>query len=268
MRRSRRSAVQKYHDRVAPSYDDSYIDAFWQWHDALTWDYLKSFLPRDLSAHVIDLGCGTGTWGAKLANSGFRVTSVDVSGRMIDRARKKIEREAGADSNEFIRADLSDLSVLPAGRFALAVAMGEPIGCTPSPGQTLRQIRRILTGDGILVATFDNRLAAIDFYLGQGDPRALAHFLRDGKTHWLTKDEQERFPIVTYAPGQLRALVEAAGFAVLDLVGKTVLPMRHHRQLLATGGERRNWARVEKTLCRDPAAMGRAAHLQVACRVR
>ena len=33
----------------------------------------------------------------------------------------------------------------------------------------------------MLVATFDNRLAALDFYLERGDPREMEEFLRTGR---------------------------------------------------------------------------------------
>ncbi len=267
MSKPRRSPVQKYHDRVAGKYDHSYEDAYWRWHDALTWDYLKPHLPRDMSARVLDLGCGTGKWGAKISKSGYAVTSVDISGKMLNQARRKIEDEIGADDACFLQADLCDLSELPSAEFALAVAMGDPIGCTKAPAKALKEVRRVLTDDGVLVATFDNRLAAVDFYLSGGDRAAFTRFLRDGKTHWLTRDADEQFPIHTYGPGDLRRLIEGTGFEVLDLLGKTVLPMRHYRGLLATPADRRSWAKVEKSLCRDAAAMGRASHLQVACRV-
>lgn len=267
MSRSKRSAVQRYHDRVAGCYDDSYDDAYWQWHNALTWDYLKPYLPRDLGATLLDLGCGTGIWACKLLKSGYRVGCVDISAKMLDQARMKIEQMGGGKRATFIQADLCDLSALPTGEVALAVAMGDPIGCTESPGLALKQIRRVLTDDGVLVATFDNRLAAIDHYLTLGDSGSMAQFLRDGKTNWLTKDTEERFPIATFGPGDLQELLETAGFRVLDMIGKTVLPMRHHRHLLATSEDRRRWAKIEKSLCRDPSAIGRASHLQVACRV-
>lgn len=267
MSKSRRSAVQKYHDRVASRYDHSYDDVFWQWHDALTWDYLKPFLPRDMSAEVVDLGCGTGKWATRLLKSGYTVTCVDISHRMLDQVRGKIEQQGGSARATFVQADLCDLSALPADRYALAIALGEPIGCTQSPRRAMKQIRRILRNDGTLVATFDNRLAAIDHYLTAGDARTLSRFLRDGKTQWLTKDRDERFPIVTCAPGDVINLVGSAGFEMLDLVGKTVLPMRHYRHLLETPEARRQWAKIEKTLCRDRYAIGRASHLQAACRV-
>jgi hypothetical protein len=70
-----------------------------------------------------------------------------------------------------------------------------------------------------------------------------------------------------FDPGDVTALLEAAGLEVVDMVGKTVLPMRHFRQLLATSEDRRMWAKVEKSLCRNPWAIGRASHVQVVCRV-
>jgi hypothetical protein len=78
----------------------------------------------------------------------------------------------------------------------------------------------------------------------------------------------ERFPIHTYSPGQVTKLLERAGFEVVDLIGKTVLPMRHHREMLADSQARRTWMKMEKRLWRDPAAIGRAAHLQIVGRAK
>ncbi len=267
MGKSRRTSVQKYHDRVAGKYDHSYDDGYWKWHDALTWDYLKPFLPRDLRAPVIDLGCGTGKWGAKVAKSGYDVTFLDISPKMVDQARKKLEETTPSARAEFVQADLCDMRKLDSGAFALAVAFGDPIGCASAPAKAMKEIRRILTDDGVLVATFDNRFSAIDYYLSRGDPAELTRFLRNGRTHWLTRDADEQFEIFTYSPSEVRALVETAGFDVIDMVGKTVLPMRAHRAMLDSSEKRKVWAKIEKKLCRDMAAIGRASHIQVACRV-
>lgn len=273
--RRRKSSVQRYHDRVAGRYDHSYDDAFWKWHDDLTWDYLRPCLPRNANAEVADLGCGTGKWGLRLLKSGFRVTFVDISPAMLDQARAATIPAAASrdhdtaqppDKATFLRADLADLSAISENRFALAVAFGEPIGCTASPPETLRGIHRILQPGGVLVATFDNRLAALDYYLAEGDPGKLSRFLRDGRTHWLTKDAAEQFPLVTVSPRELQRWVTDAGFELLSLHGKTVLPMRHHRERLADPAARRTWAAIEKRLATDPDALPRAPHLQIACR--
>ncbi len=266
MSRPKRPAVQRYHDRVAPRYDHSYDDDYWKWHDALTWDYLKPYLPRDANSAVLDLGCGTGKWGAKLAKSGFAVTSVDISIRMIDQARKKIAPLDLHEKCSYLQADLCDLSELPQDSFALAVAFGDPIGCTDSPKKAMKQIRKHLIDGGLLVATFDNRLAAIDFYLKQANADTLKRFLRHGKTHWLTRDQDERFTIHTFTASGVRTLAAASGFELVEMVGKTVLPMRHYRNLLDTPQARRTWAGIEKKLARDADALGRAAHLQAVLR--
>ena len=132
----------------------------------------------------------------------------------------------------------------------------------------MKQIRRRLSAKGLLIATFDNRLSALEFYMERGNVEETAEFLRSGKTHWLTRNKDEQFPIYSYSPSDLAKLLNKSGFEVVDLVGKTILPGRRFRQLLAEGDARRAWARVEKRLWRDPAAIGRAAHLQVAARVR
>lgn len=268
MGRSRRSAVRRYHDRVAARYDHSYDDEFWQWHDALTWDHLKPFLPANLRARVIDFGCGTGKWAARLLKSGFAVTCLDISPAMLDECRRRFADLPPSASVQYLQADLCDLTAVAHDSFEFAVALGDPIGCAESPKAALAQIRRVLVHDAVLVASFDNRLAAIDYYLERGDRGDLAQFLADGRTRWLTRNQHEQFPITTYSPQQLRQLLTDAGYEVIDMVGKTVLPMRHYRGVLVESAERRAWARIEKSLWRDPAAMGRASHLQVACRVR
>jgi SAM-dependent methyltransferase len=266
MGRNRRNANQKYHDRVAPRYEEIYDDDYWQWHDALTWEHLKRFLPADLRAPVIDLGCGSGKWGRKLLKSGYHVTFSDLSIKMVDQAQKEVDSAGGEDRADFIQASLMDLASLPQGHFGLATAMGEPIGLAESPLQALRQIFGVLRPGGVLVGTIDNRIACIDYYLTQDDPDALEAFLKTGRTQWLTRDPAERFPIQTFDPQGLRKLLEHAGFEVLDVIGKTVLPMRRHRELLEDSQARRRWLKIEKNLAGDPANFARCAHLQFAAR--
>lgn len=263
---ARRNANQRYHDRVAGRYEEIYSDAYWQWHDGLTWDYLKPFLPSDLGRPVVDLGCGTGKWGRKLLKSGYRVTFVDLSVKMLDQARFEVEQMGCLEKAAFLQADLEDLSTLSPGTFALALAMGEPICCTRSPVRALREIQRILGTAGVLVATLDHRLSGMDFYLEHRQIDELERFVKTGRTHWLTRRTEEQFEVHTFEAEALSRFFADAGLELLETIGKTVLPMRKYRDLLDDSDIRRRLARMEKQLSRKPAAWGRCSHLQVAAR--
>ena len=268
MARRKRSSVQKYHDRVAGRYDAIYDDEYWLFHDAITWDHLKAFLPEQSHAPVVDLGCGTGKWSARLFKSGYEVTCVDISAGMIDRARKNI---LGTDPDApatFVQADLCDLQQLPADRFHLATAFGEPLCSTASPARALKQIHRILRPGATLVATVDNLYAGLDYFVDRGDIAELQQFIRTGRTRWLTRKRDEQFEITMFTPEGFANLLDKTGFELLDMIGKTVLPLRRHRGLLADPAARRRLQAVEKRLCRSRSAMGRASHLQVAARRR
>jgi SAM-dependent methyltransferase len=267
MPKSRRKPVARYHDRVAGKYDNIYDDPYWQWHDALTWDYLKPYLPKDHSAEIIDLGCGTGKWGIKLAQSGFAVTCLDISHKMVDAVQRKAE-STGLSRVTAVQGDLADLSALPRDHFSFATAFGEPLCSTPSMVAALKQIRRILRPDGVLVATVDNRLNALDFFLDNDDTAGLELFLKNGRTHWLTRDRDEQFELYTVTPHQMARHLDSAGFELIETVGKTVLPMRRHRDKLEDRAVFRKYIRIEKKLARNADALGRAPHLQFAARVR
>lgn len=266
MARAKHSAARKYHDRVAGLYDHSYDDAYWQWNDALTWGYVKTHMPSDQSSRVLDLGCGTGKWGLKLAKSGYAVTFLDLSPKMLDQARRKCRDMGEEDRHEFVQADIIDLAALEDESFALCVAFGDPIGCASAPLRAMKEIRRVLTPGGTLIASLDNKFAALDYYLEKGDIDAMAKFVKGGVTHWLTSRDEEQFDIHTFSPAGIRRLVEKSGLDLIDLCGRTVLQMRRYRELLESPQTRRTLSDIEKRLCHDEAAMGRASHFQFVCR--
>ena len=267
MARRNRSAVRRYHDRVARRYDSIYDDAYWRFHDAVTWDYIKPHLPPDLSRPVLDAGCGTGKWALRLLDSGYRVTCVDIAGSMVEAARRKIAQAGKIDRAAFVAADLCDLSGLPEEHFGLIVALGEPVGCAGSPAAALKQLRKRLAIGGTLILTLDNRWAALGYYLERGNVAELSDFVDRGRTCWLTRDKSERFEIHTYSPDQAIRLIERAGFEVVEMIGKTVLDVRAFRDQLDDPVTFREWMRIEKKLARRRDAVGRAAHLQITARV-
>lgn len=268
-RRDNAAASVRYHNRVAKRYDAVYDDPYWHFHDEVTWRHVRPHLPRDANARCLDLGCGTGKWGLKLLKSGFPTTFVDHAPAMIGQVRGKLDAlgPKGAKADAVV-ADLVDLSALPSGAFALALAMGDPLSICSDPSAAAREMFRVAAPGGVAVASADNQLAALDHFLAAGDLDGLEAFARTGRTHWLTDDARERFPTTTFTPRSLRRLFERAGFEVLSVVGKPVLPVREHRAILADPAAVRRLVSVEMRLAADESAAARAGHLQVTARKR
>jgi ubiquinone/menaquinone biosynthesis C-methylase UbiE len=256
----RKSRNERFHDRVAPTYDRTYDTPYWDFIRALLWEYLKPFRPRDASAEAVDLGCGTGEWGLRLAKSGFRTTFVDLSSKMLDQARDRAQELGFAERCAFVKADLCDLSALAEHQFALAVAMGDPLSLAPDPLRAARQVSRLIAPGGSFCGTVDNFYAALEHHAEKGIDE-LERFARDCTTDWLTHDPSERFPTRTFTPEGLSRLLADSGFEDIAVSGYSVLPLRGRDERLSDSDSRRRLLALEERLARNPSSSARAAHL-------
>ena len=257
---------RRYHDRVARQYDSIYDDPYWHFHDELTWRLVKPHLPRDANAPCLDLGTGTGKWGLKLLKSGFPTTFLDHSAAMVEQVRDKLSSNPRQKKATLVVADIISMPDLPDDHFALTLAMGDPLSICSDPPAATREIFRTTKPGGVVIATLDNKLAAINHYVEKGNLDALESFLSTGRTNWLTPDERERFELRTFTPHAAQKLFERAGFEVLNIHGKTVLPIRQNKQLLAHKDAIERLLALELDLSKDPSTAATAGHLQVTAR--
>ena len=259
-------ANRRYHDRVAPKYDDIYSGPRWDMWREITWDGLKRWIPRDLNAPIADLGCGTGEYGLRLAKSGFKVTLSDLSHGMLETTRRKAVNMGLDERVELIQADLMDLQAFEKERFALVLAQGDPLSFAAHPPKALKEIRRIMQPGGVLSGGVDQTYAALTHYCEKGDLDGLEDLVRGGRMEWLAHDPSERFPVHTFSAESLRDDLERAGFEVLDIFGKTVLPFKKLEEHWGDPKKAERLLELEKRLCRKPSALGLASHLQFAAR--
>src|SRR5438270_5282523 len=187
---------------------------------------------------------------------------------MVEQARRKAEEMGPAKEKKatLVVADIVEMPAVPSDHFALTLAMGDPLSICSDPQRAAREMHRVCRPGGVVIATADNKLAALDHYVDRGNLDALEEFVRSGRTEWLTGDERERFELTTFTPASLRKLFEKSGFEVLDVAGKTIIPVRDNKHLLTHPDAVERLLRLEGELAKDLAAAARAGHLQVVAR--
>ena len=163
-------------------------------------------------------------------------------------------------------ADIVEMPAVPDDSFELVLAMGDPLSICSDPVRAVREMRRITTPGGIIIATVDNKLAALDHFVERGNLDELEEFIHSSRTRWLTADQREQFELKTFTPASLRKLFEGAGFEVMQIAGKTIIPVRQNKILFTKPEAMERLLRLEQDLSKDPASAARAGHLQVVAR--
>jgi 2-polyprenyl-3-methyl-5-hydroxy-6-metoxy-1,4-benzoquinol methylase len=93
---------QRFFDAHAANYEEN---PFTQ-HTEAEVDFILSLYPILPNSRILDVGCGTGRHSIALAKRGHRVTGLDISGGMLNMARRNAE--AAGVQIEWIQADATD----------------------------------------------------------------------------------------------------------------------------------------------------------------
>jgi demethylmenaquinone methyltransferase / 2-methoxy-6-polyprenyl-1,4-benzoquinol methylase len=194
--------VRAMFDRIAPVYDlmnrmmTAGLDRRWR---RITAESVVR--PGDA---VLDACCGTGDLAIADARTGGRVTGLDFSERMLERARSK------APELEWISGDVLALPFDDASFDAATVGFG--VRNVEDLEQALRELRRVLRVEGrlgILEITRPRGFLAPFYRLWfDGVVPLLGKLLPGGSAYTYLPASVRRFP----GPEELSALIASAGF--------------------------------------------------------
>jgi demethylmenaquinone methyltransferase / 2-methoxy-6-polyprenyl-1,4-benzoquinol methylase len=195
-------AVRRMFDRIAPVYDamnrtmTAGLDRRWRRLTAET-----TVRPGDF---VLDACCGTGDLAIAAARRGGKVTGLDFSPAMLERARRK------APQIEWIEGDLLSL---PFGDESFdSATVGFGVRNVEDLGRSIEELRRVLRPGGrlgILEITRPRGLLAPFYRLWfDGVVPLLGKLLPGGSAYTYLPASVRRFP----GPQELAAMIEAAGF--------------------------------------------------------
>jgi demethylmenaquinone methyltransferase/2-methoxy-6-polyprenyl-1,4-benzoquinol methylase len=195
-------AVERMFDRIAPVYDamnrtmTAGLDRRWR---RITAEAVVR--PGD---DVLDACCGTGDLAVAGARRGGRVTGLDFSERMLERARRK------APELEWVRGDMLAMP-FPDGRFD-AATVGFGVRNVEDLGRGLVELRRVLRSGGrlgILEITRPRGVLAPFYRLWfDGVVPLLGKVLPGGSAYTYLPASVRRFP----GPAELAGLISGAGF--------------------------------------------------------
>lgn len=135
--------VARQYDRWAAIYD-----GVWRGYIDRTLGVLEAWAALRPGERVLDVGCGTGAFEARIAASGAgnELVGIDLSAQMLDRARDKL---AGRPQATFQRADAHALP-FDDDRFDVAVS-ASAFHYFADPGQVLTEIARVVRPGGRFV---------------------------------------------------------------------------------------------------------------------
>ena len=259
-----KAKVEKYHDRVASTYDAMYEGSrYWDIYREITWRHLKRHLP-ELGKRCLDGGCGTGLWGLRLARCGYDVILQDISGQMLEKAEEKANKQGVLHRCTFLKGDFEALEGVEDNSIALLTAQGDPLSCVRNPQRAISSIYRVLEPGGKAVISVDSLYGGAFYFLDRNDVDGLEKYLRSGKTNWQTDASAEQYPTQSFSAAKLRKLFSEGGFEVLSIIGKPVFPLRRFRRLLEDKDTYVKLLHMELKYGSEPELLGGAAHLEIA----
>jgi SAM-dependent methyltransferase len=198
---------------------------------------------------ALELGCGSGRILLPLAEAGYRLTGIDRSGPMLERAQQAIDDADFRDQVTLAQMEMRDVAEAPGGPFGLVIVSLDGFLHLESQAEqraVLTACRRALDPRGMLVidvlnanpdllATFDGRVQHEGTWQGP-DGESVARFA--ARLHspavqlietelWydITKAEgalrrvRTKFPMRYVSAAELELLLELSGFVEWQLYG-------------------------------------------------
>ncbi|RLI90265.1 MAG: ubiquinone biosynthesis protein UbiE [Candidatus Altiarchaeales archaeon] len=138
-------------DELADRYDSWYRTEFGRYADRLEKRLVLRFAEPKKGEKVLDVGCGTGTYGLEFSKMGLDVTCLDMSKRMLDIARKK-----SRDMNTI----LGNAREIPFKDNTFDLIVGITlIEFLDEPERAIKEMKRVLKREGRLILGVLNKFS-------------------------------------------------------------------------------------------------------------
>jgi len=206
--------VRKRYDKSPRTFDEYEKTFVGKLYNELEWEGLvKSHLPEDRNAKVLDAGGGTGRMTLPLAKMGYQVTLCDLSPGMLGVAKEKLQREGVLNRVKVVEADVASLP-FPDEDFALVLCLHAPFSIADSLKAAV-ELTRVMKRGGKIIVDAHSRYWAARQELRKSPEAALK----------LAKSQFNRAYDIfgdwcqVFSPTELRELFERNGIEVIATYG-------------------------------------------------
>jgi SAM-dependent methyltransferase len=182
---------------------------------------LARHLPTpDRTACILDAGGGPGRYTVALARAGYPVTLLDLSPRLLDRARRHIgEAEPAMQRNvtAIVEGSITDLSRFPDGHFAAVLCLGGVLSFlldATSRCNAIAELTRVIRPGGLLFLSVLNRFGGLRGMLEEPALVARVEAVQSLAATGISILELLQVPAYWYLPREVDSLLEGAGLVI------------------------------------------------------
>ncbi len=205
-----RDSVALY-DAFAADYDSAFAAAnHRKAYDRLAWEQVSRLLPAAPGV-IVDAGCGTGRWIARLLSLGHRVVGIEQAPEMVTALRAK---QFGAGF-ELVPASMADARVAPASA-DLVMAIGS-VQYTANPAAMIRRFAAWAKPGGCVCVMVDSLVALVLELIRIGKVDEALSRLRTGRGVFTLGAQQA--DLFLYDSRTLHAQFAAAGLEAIACRG-------------------------------------------------
>ena len=209
--------IKKRYDQFPRIYDEYSKTFEGKLHHEIEWEILlKSHLPNNMDAKILDAGGGTGRITLPLAKMGYQVTLCDVSSGMLDMAKEKLQIEKIQDKVIIEETDIASLP-FPDEIFDLVICLHGPFSIADSL-RAAGELTRVMKRGGKIIVDAHSRYWAVKNALRKDPDTALK----------LAKSElNHAYDIFgdwcrVFSPKELQELFEGHGIKEISIYGSFI----------------------------------------------
>lgn len=233
--------------------------------------YIKKYLPP--TGNVLDNGAGPGKYSVKLAQDGYRITLTDLTPKLVEIARNKVEAlNLENHFNDFFVADARELNMINDEEFDASLMLGPMYHLQNENDriQAVRELHRVTKDNGIVFVAFMPRIRHIltsllypENWKPNDNIEEIQHFSQTG---CFNHQDEGRFTGAYYFNiDEIKPFMESQGFESIELIGSNIgaILNNHNWDYWRNKGE----AELEKLLklliekADDPHILGISSHL-------